>query len=112
MLDPIYSKLILSPVSIDELVVRLADELERRSAAKPLPTPDTTPPEQKRLYGDKAAALHIGCTHQAVGKLRKAEKIRFYTLGTRYYYYAHELDQDLRGGNHRFGELRGRRAKK
>ncbi len=105
------STVILSPVPIDELVVRLADELERRSAAKLLPTTDTTPPEQKRLYGDKAAAAHIGCTHQVIGKLRKDGKIRYYSLGTRYFYYANELDEDLKGGKHRFGELRGRRKK-
>lgn len=112
MADLELSKLLLSPVPIDELVIRLADELERRAAIISAPPPDSPPPEPKRLYGDKAAADHIGCTDQAVGKLRKADKIRFYTLGTRYYYYAHELDEDLRGGNHRFGELRGKRSKK
>ena len=112
MPDSNYSKLILSPISIDELIVRLADELERRAAIRSAPPPDSPPTEPKRLYGDKAAAEHIGCTAQAIGKLRKAYKIRYYSLGTRYYYYAHELDEDLRGGKHRFGELRGRRRKK
>jgi len=109
MFDSNFPKIILSPISIDELINRLADELERRSAAKSLSVPYTPPPEHIRLYGDKAAAAHIGCTPQIIGKLRKDEKIRYYTLGTRYYYYAHELDQDLCGGKHRFGELRGRR---
>lgn len=107
-----YSKLIFSPIPIEDLIVKLADELERRAAIRSAPPPDSPPPEPKRLYGDKAAAAHIGCSPGEVGKLRKADKIRYYTLGTRYYYYTHELDQDLRGGNHRFGELRGRRAKK
>jgi len=112
MPDYNYSKLILSPIPIEELVVKLADELERRAAIKSTPPPDTPPPELKRLYGYKAAADHIGCTPQAIGKLRKEEKIRFYSLGTRYYFYAHQLDEDLQGGKHRFGELRGRRGKK
>ena len=72
-------------------------------------TPQTAPPaERQRLYGDKAAAQHIGCTPLTMGNLRKSGKVRFYTLGTRYFYYADELDQDLQGGN-RFGELRGNR---
>lgn len=115
-----YSQIILSAVPINELVEnllekivgRLADELERRSTQKILVSPITSPPSQKRLYGDKAAAAHIGCTPQVIGKLRKDSKIRYYTLGSRYYYYAQELDEDLSGGKHRFGELRGRRAKK
>ncbi|HAO08487.1 MAG TPA: hypothetical protein DCQ50_16245 [Chryseobacterium sp.] len=114
-----YPQIIFSPLPIKELVEnlveqiveRLADELERRTSAKSLPTPDSPPPEKKRLYGDKAAAAHIGCTPQVIGKLRKDGKIRYYTLGTRYYYYAHELDQDLTGRKNRFGELRGRRQK-
>jgi hypothetical protein len=115
-----YPEIIFSPVPIceladnliDKIVVKLADELERRAAIRSAPPPDIPPPKPTRLYGYKAAAEHIGCTPQAVGKLRREEKIRFYTLGTRYYFYAHELDQDLRGGKHRFGELRGRRGKK
>jgi len=112
MLDSPYSKIILSPIAVDDLVIKIADELERRAAIRALSSSETTPQEPIRLYGDKAAANHIGCTAQAIGKLRKAEKINYYTTGTRYYYYAHELDQDLRGGKHRFGELRGRRGKK
>jgi hypothetical protein len=115
-----YPKIIFSPISINELADnlidkifdKLAEELERRAIVKSSFTSDIPPPEQKRLYGDKAAAKHIGCTPQVIGKLRKDEKIRYYTLGTRYYYYAHELDQDLSGGKHRFGELRGQRGKK
>jgi len=106
------SEVIISTVPITDLVSMIADELERRAELKSNPAQDLPPPEIKRLYGDKAAAKHIGCTPGAVGKLRKADKIRYYTLGTRYYYYAHELDEDLRGGKHRFGELRGRRGKR
>ena len=103
--------IILSPVAIPDLVDMMANEMERRAtiranATQTTPAPPTT--ERKRLYGDKAAASHIGCTHLTMGNLRKSGKVRFYTLGTRYFYYADELDQDLQGGN-RFGQLRGNR---
>lgn len=106
-----YPKVILSPIPIDELIIRLADELERRAALKSQSPPEVVISEAKRLYGDKAAAEHIGCSTGQVGKLRKTGKIRYRNLGKRYYYYAHEIDEDLLGGKHRFGELRGRRRK-
>jgi hypothetical protein len=74
--------------------------------------PPQLPIQPKRLYGDKAAADHIGCTHLTMSKLRKSGKVRYYSIGRRYFYYAHELDEDLRGGKYRFGELRGRRGAK
>ena len=102
--------IILSPVAISDLVDMIANELESRM---PIHSKTEVPPiEKQRLYGDKAAADHIGCTHLTISKLRKDGKVRYYTLGRRYYYYAHELDEDLRGGTHRFGELRGKRGKK
>lgn len=112
MSDKAISNVIISTIPIPDLVGMLADELERRAAMKAAPLNESPPLEAIRLYGDKAAAKHIGCTPQVIGKLRKAGKIRYYSLGTRYYFYALELDQDLQGGKHRFGELRGRRVKK
>ena len=78
------SGVIISTVPISDLIKMIADEIDRRALLKLAPSNDIPPPEPKRLYGDKSAADHIGCTDQAVGKLRKADKIRFYTLGTRY----------------------------
>lgn len=101
--------IILSSVAIPDLVELMANEMERRATLRSPLNPDIQPTENRRLYGDKAGADHIGCTPLTMGKLRKAGKVRFYTLGTRYYYYAHELDEDLRGGKKRFGELRGNR---
>lgn len=109
--------IILSSVAISDLVELLANEMDRRAALRSpsirtlqSPSISTIQSSEKiRLYGDKAGARHIGCTPLTMGKLRKDGKVRFYSLGTRYYYYAHELDEDLRGGNHRFGELRGKR---
>jgi len=101
--------IIISQIAVPDFVDMLANELDRRAALRSQATPEIQPTEKKRLYGDKAAADHIGCTPLTMGKLRKDGKVRFYSLGTRYFYYAHELDEDLRGGNRRFGELRGKR---
>ena len=73
------------------------------------PKSESPPSEKKRLYGDRAGGGHIGCTPLTMAKLRKSGKVRYYTIGRRFYYYAHELDEDLRGGKRRFGELRGNR---
>ena len=78
------SGVVISTIPIPDLINMIADELERRAAIRSAPPPDNPPPEPKRLYGYKAAAEHIGCTPQEIGKLRKSEKIRYYTLGTRY----------------------------
>ena len=101
--------IIISQIAVPDFVDLLANEMERRAALRTPTSPEIQPAEKKRLYGDKAGADHIGCTPLTMGKLRKDGKVRFYTLGTRYYYYAHELDEDLRGGKKRFGELRGNR---
>jgi hypothetical protein len=101
------SQVQLINLSITDLKCLISDVMKQELLS--VPSAETQSTEKKRLYGDKAGADHIGCTPLTMGKLRKAGKVRFYTLGTRYYYYAHELDEDLRGGKKRFGELRGNR---
>ena len=101
------SQVQLINLTITDLKCLISDVI-RAERVEPANTPAAPTTERKRLYGDKAAALHIGCTPLTMGNLRKSGKVRFYTLGTRYFYYADELDTDLQGGN-RFGQLRGNR---
>lgn len=77
-----------------------------------LPQVDINPSEPNRLYGDKAAAAYLGCQPLTIGKLRISGTIPYYRYGRRYYYIASELDQALKGGGKRFGELRGNRRAK
>ncbi len=71
--------------------------------------PEPPSDSEQRLYGDKAAAMFLGCTPLTIAKLRISGQIPFYRFGRKYYYKQSELDKALRHEARRFGELRGRR---
>lgn len=85
------------------------DNIERMLSEK---TKDPASIEPKRLFGDKAAAEYLGCRPLTIAKLRKNGTIPYYRYGSRYYYLSTELDDALKGGARRFGELRGERIRK
>lgn len=62
-------------------------------------------PQPKRLYGDKAAAVYLGCSVLTVQKLRKAGEISYYRYGRKYYYISSELDAALKVDQRKFGKL-------
>jgi excisionase family DNA binding protein len=103
--------LILSTIPIPDLIDQIVEKMQARitdtqPANPPLPFPDT------RLYGDKAAANHIGCTVQTIIAMRKRGEIPFYRYGRKYFYKANEIDSALKVEGRRFGELRGKRGSK
>ena len=93
---------ILSQVSIPDLVNHLADELEKRLLNREQVSSPVL--ESKRLNGDKAAAEYLGCTPLTIQKLRKSGHITFYRYGRKYYYYSSQLDQELKVSQRQFGK--------
>lgn len=102
--------LVLSPIAISDLVDQIASEVQARISNANIPVTPLVP-HDNRLYGDRAAAEHIGCTVQTVIALRKRGEIPFYKYGRKYYYKSDEIDASLKVDARRFGELRGRRIK-
>jgi len=92
---------ILSSVSIPDLVDLIACEIETRLQNREQPAPI---PEPQRLYGDRSAAQYLGCTPLTVQKLRKSGQISYYRYGRKYYYIASELDQALKVSARKFGK--------
>jgi len=92
---------ILSSVSIPDLVELIAGELEHRLQPKEQQVQVSEP---QRLYGDKSAAQYLGCTPLTVQKLRKSGEISYYRYGRKYYYIASELDQAFKVSARKFGK--------
>ena len=94
--------LVLSPVSIPDLVALIATEIETRLFNRN--TFSTPPPtaEPVRLYGDRAASNYLGCTPLTVQNLRKRGAIPFYRYGRKVYFLSSELDQALKVENRRY----------
>lgn len=104
------NELIFSQIPVTELARIVADELLKRLPEKQrIDAQHIT--QEPRLHGDKAAAKHLKCTVQTVGRLRKDMEIPYHKVGRKYYYYASEIDAAFKVDNRRFGELRGKRAK-
>ena len=92
--------LILSPIHVDELVNRIANEIETRQINRQQLPP---PPEPHRLKGDKAAAEYLGCTPLTVFKLRKSLDIPHHRYGRKFYYITTELDDAFKVNARKFG---------
>lgn len=96
---------VLSPVSIPDLINQIANEIENRilnrAAATPTPAPTTTP-EPIRLYGDRAAAGYLGCSVMTIQSLRRNGSISFYRTGRKVFYISSELDESLKVQNRKF----------
>jgi len=92
---------ILSSVSIPDLVDLIACEIETRFQKQEQPTPT---PEPQRLYGDRSAAQYLGCTPLTIQKLRKSGEIPYYRYGRKFYFIASELDQALKVSARKFGK--------
>ena len=72
--------LVLSPVPISDLVSMIANEVVAQISKQAQQTikPESEP---KRLYGDKEAAVYLGCSILTVGKLRHSRQITYYRYG-------------------------------
>jgi excisionase family DNA binding protein len=92
---------ILSSVSIPDLVDLIACEIETRLHNRERPTPT---PEPQRLYGDRSAAQYLGCTPLTIQKLRKSGEIPYYRYGRKFYFITSELDQTLKVSARKFGK--------
>jgi excisionase family DNA binding protein len=89
--------LVLSPVSIPELVSLIADEVSTRILNRqPISTTPPTTPEPIRLYGDRAAAGYLGCSIMTIQALRRSGAISFYRTGRKVFYISSELDESLK----------------
>jgi excisionase family DNA binding protein len=65
------------------------------SQASSTPTPPPPPPDPIRLFGDKAAAVHLGCSIMTVQQLRRNGSIPFIRTGRKLVYLSNELDEAL-----------------
>lgn len=94
---------VLSPISIPDLVNQIAAEVETRILNR---QPQSNPPipasEPVRLYGDKAAAGHLGCSIMTMQALRRSGAIPFYRTGRKVFYISTELDESLKVQNRKF----------
>ena len=97
---------VLSPVSIPDLINQIANEIEtrilNRAAATTTTPPPTSTPEPKRLYGDRAAAGYLGCSVMTIQSLRRSGAISFYRTGRKVFYISSELDSSLKVQNRKF----------
>lgn len=89
--------LILSPISVDDLINQIAAEIERRTLNRIAPSspPPPNPAEPIRLYGDRAGASYLGCSIMTIQSLRRNGSIPFYRTGRKVFYLSDELDQAL-----------------
>ena len=89
---------VLSPVSIPDLINQIANEIETRilNRVAAITPPATSTPDPIRLYGDKAAAQYLGCSIMTVQALRRSGAISFYRTGRKVFYISTELDESLK----------------
>ena len=93
---------VLSPISIPDLVNQIANEIETRLYRRLDITPPQSQPHPIRLTGDKAAAAYLHCSVVSVQNLRNSGAIPFYRMGRKVYYLSTELDEALRVQNRKF----------
>ena len=87
---------ILSPIEIPALVNLLVSEIESRILNRqPISTTPPTTPEPIRLYGDKEAARHLGCSVMTIQALRRSGAIPFIRTGRKLIYVSNEIDAAL-----------------
>ena len=73
------------------------------------PPPQTiSAPEPKRLFGDKAAAVHLGCSIMTVQQLRRNGSIPFIRTGRKLVYLSTELDEALKVKARKFQTAKGK----
>ena len=94
---------ILSPVSVPDLVNLIASEVEARFIKRDQ-QPNQITPDPIRLYGDKSAAEYLGCAKLTVQNLRKSGVLPFYRLGRKVYFISSELDATLKVQARKFGK--------
>jgi len=96
--------LILSPISVDDLVNQIATEVERRTISRIAPSspPTPNPAEPIRLHGDRAGASYLGCSVMTIQSLRRSGSIPFYRLGRKVFYLSNELDEALKVNPRKF----------
>jgi len=96
--------LILSPISVDDLINQIAAEIERRTLNRIAPSspPPPNPAEPIRLYGDRAGAAYLGCSIMTIQKLRKRGSVPFYRTGRKVFYLSNELDEALKVNPRKF----------
>lgn len=86
---------VLSPVSVPDLVAQIAAEVVSRIQSNEQPAQTAPVLDPIRLFGDKAAAKYLGCSVMTVQNLRKSGRISFYRTGRKVYYVTTELDSAL-----------------
>jgi len=94
---------VLSPVSIPDLVNQIANEIEARlQKQQPFTQPPTTP-DPIRLHGDAAASSYLGCSIMTIQSLRRSGTIPFFRTGRKVFYLSTELDAALKVSARKFG---------
>lgn len=88
------TQVLLSQISVPELVTLLADAVVTAMNQTSAPPPDQHTPESKRLYGDNALAQYVGCSVLTIRKMKA--KLPRYQTGRKFYYESAEIDEFFR----------------